>query len=57
MRDDSARRHSNPKFRRGVPAFATAALPSAASALSVALAVWQHLRHRKRIAGEEDTDF
>jgi len=29
----------------------------AASALSVALAVWQHLRHRKRTVAEEDTDF
>jgi putative tricarboxylic transport membrane protein len=28
-----------------------------ASALSVALAIWQHLRHQKRTAGEEDTDF
>ena len=29
----------------------------AAAALSVALAVWQHLRHQKRTAGAEDTDF
>ncbi len=28
-----------------------------AAALSVALAIWQHLRHQKRTAGEEDTDF
>ena len=28
-----------------------------ASSLSVALAVWQHLRHQKRTVGEEDTDF
>jgi putative tricarboxylic transport membrane protein len=28
----------------------------AAAALSVALAIWQHLRHQKRVA-EEDTDF
>jgi len=28
----------------------------AAALLSVVLAVWQHLRHQKRIA-EEDTDF
>ena len=28
-----------------------------ASALSVALAIWQHLRHQKRTAAEEDTDF
>ena len=27
-----------------------------AAALSVALAIWQHLRHQKRVA-EEDTDF
>jgi putative tricarboxylic transport membrane protein len=29
----------------------------AAAALSVVLAIWQHIRHRKRLAGEEDTDF
>jgi putative tricarboxylic transport membrane protein len=28
-----------------------------ASALSVVLALWQHLRHQKRTAGEEGTDF
>ena len=28
-----------------------------AAALSVVLAIWQHLRHQKRTAGEEDTDF
>ncbi len=28
-----------------------------AALLSVVLAIWQHLRHRKRTAGEEDTDF
>jgi len=25
--------------------------------LSVVLAIWQHLRHQKRTAGEEDADF
>ena len=29
----------------------------AAAALSVMLAVWQHLRHQKRTAGEQDVDF
>jgi putative tricarboxylic transport membrane protein len=29
----------------------------AAAALSVALAVWQHIRHQKRTAGSEDADF
>jgi putative tricarboxylic transport membrane protein len=29
----------------------------AAAALSVALAIWQHIRHQKRTAGAEDTDF
>jgi len=29
----------------------------AASALSIGLAIWQHLRHQKRTAGEEDADF
>jgi putative tricarboxylic transport membrane protein len=29
----------------------------AAAALSVLLAIWQHLRHRKRTAGPEDADF
>jgi putative tricarboxylic transport membrane protein len=29
----------------------------AAAALSVALAIWQHLRHMKRTAGAEDPDF
>lgn len=29
----------------------------AAAALSIVLAVWQHLRHQKRAVGEEDTDF
>jgi len=28
-----------------------------AALLSVVLAIWQHLRHQKRTAGEEDTDF
>ena len=28
-----------------------------AAALSVAAAIWQHFRHQKRTAGEEDTDF
>jgi putative tricarboxylic transport membrane protein len=28
-----------------------------AALLSVLFAVWQHLRHQKRTAGEEDTDF
>ena len=28
-----------------------------AAALSVALAIWQHLRHQKRTAGEEDDGF
>ena len=28
-----------------------------AAALSVVLAIWQHIRHQKRTAGEEDTDF
>ena len=28
-----------------------------AAALSVVLAIWQHLRHQKRTLGEEDTDF
>ncbi|MGE0849682.1 MAG: tripartite tricarboxylate transporter permease [Hyphomicrobiaceae bacterium] len=28
-----------------------------AAALSVVLAIWQHLRHQKRTAGEEDADF
>jgi len=29
----------------------------AAAALSVALAIWQHIRHQKRTIGAEDTDF
>jgi putative tricarboxylic transport membrane protein len=29
----------------------------AAAALSVVLAVWQHIRHQKRTSGAEDTDF
>ncbi|HEX2337363.1 MAG TPA: tripartite tricarboxylate transporter permease [Hyphomicrobiaceae bacterium] len=29
----------------------------AAAALSIALAIWQHLRHQKRLTGEEDADF
>src|SRR5262245_54816123 len=29
----------------------------AASALSIGLAIWQHLRHQKRTAGEEEADF
>jgi putative tricarboxylic transport membrane protein len=29
----------------------------AASALSIGLAIWQHLRHQKRLEGEEDADF
>jgi putative tricarboxylic transport membrane protein len=29
----------------------------AAAALSVALAIWQHIRHQKRATGAEDTDF
>jgi putative tricarboxylic transport membrane protein len=28
-----------------------------AAALSVVLAIWQHLRHQKRTSGEEDADF
>ena len=29
----------------------------AAAAIAVMLSIWQHLRHRKRMAGEEDPDF
>jgi putative tricarboxylic transport membrane protein len=29
----------------------------AAAAISVALAVWQHFKHRNRTAGGEETDF
>jgi putative tricarboxylic transport membrane protein len=29
----------------------------AAAALSIVLAIWQHLRHQKRTVGEEDADF
>jgi putative tricarboxylic transport membrane protein len=28
-----------------------------AAALSVAMAIWQHLRHQKRLALEEEPDF
>jgi putative tricarboxylic transport membrane protein len=29
----------------------------AAAALSIALAIWQHVRHQKRLVGEEEADF
>jgi putative tricarboxylic transport membrane protein len=29
----------------------------AAAVLSIALAIWQHLRHQKRVVGEEEADF
>jgi putative tricarboxylic transport membrane protein len=29
----------------------------AAATLSIGLAIWQHLRHQKRLSGEEDADF
>jgi putative tricarboxylic transport membrane protein len=28
-----------------------------AAALSVVLAIWQHIRHQKRTSGEEEADF